>query len=302
MIVAKLMFATIAFAATAGVGYPAWTRMRAEKREADARWDRDGIREGMQPFEVGVGGPVVILVHGFASGPSLFRFMAPALAEAGYTCRVPRLPGFGERLERMRAVTERDWRAALAKEVEQARSEGRDVWLAGHSMGGTLALDYAQTNPDAVRGVILLAPLIEVSSRRSLGLPPDRLYRAAARLLPQRTILETAFPVDLHAAAEGVEELRDRFLPMSVYDAMFRLAHDVKSRPASLQVPVLVMVPGRDLVVSRAATLAYYETLRADRKQLIVSEKAGHVVPLDYGWEDAVAAMDAFVGAQETLR
>jgi len=190
----------------------------------------------------------------------------------------------------------------LAKEVEQARSEGRDVWLAGHSMGGTLALDYAQTNPDAVRGVILLAPLIEVSSRRSLGLPPDRLYRAAARLLPQRTILETAFPVDLHAAAEGVEELRDRFLPMSVYDAMFRLAHDVKSRPASLQVPVLVMVPGRDLVVSRAATLAYYETLRADRKQLIVSEKAGHVVPLDYGWEDAVAAMDAFVGAQETLR
>ena len=89
---------------------------------------------------------------------------------------------------------------------------------------------------------------------------------------------------------------------MTVYDAMFRLAHDVRARPAAVQVPVLVLVPGRDLVVSREATLTYFESLRADRKQLIVSEKAGHVVPLDYGWEDAVAAVHSFVGEQEKLR
>ena len=224
--------------------------------------------------------------------------MAPALARAGYACRVPRLPGFGERLEGMRRVTEADWRAAVAAEVALAAAAGREVWLVGHSMGGTLALDFAQTHPGAVRGVILLAPLIEVSSKRSLGLPPDRLYRLASRFLPNQTILETAFPVDLHARADGVDELRDRFLPMALYDSMFRLAGQVRARPAAIAGPVLLVVPGADLVVNREATLAYYASLRAEPKKLMIDEKAGHVVPLDYGWEEVVAGIDAFVRAQ----
>lgn len=302
MLLTKIILGVLGLAVTAGAAYPAWTRMRATQREKDARWDAHGVREGMQAFSEGAGDPVLILVHGFASGPSVYRFMAPALAKEGFTCRVPRLPGFGERVDRMLAVTETDWRTVLAEEVARARAGGHEVWLVGHSMGGTLALDYAQTHPDTVRGIVLLAPLIEVSSRRSLGLPPDRLYRVAARMLPNTTILETAFPIDLHAAADGIDELRDRFLPMSLYDAMFRVAHDVRARPAAVAVPVLMVVPGSDLVVNRDATLAYYETLEANRKQLIVDKKAGHVVPLDYGWEEVVAAIDAFVGAREELR
>ena len=128
--VSTLVLATVTVAVAAWAGYPAWTRVRALEREASARWSHDGIREGMQPFAVGDCGPVLILVHGFASGPSVFRFMAPALAQAGYTCRVPRLPGFGERVENMLKVTEQDWRTALANEVAQARAEGHEVWLA----------------------------------------------------------------------------------------------------------------------------------------------------------------------------
>lgn len=291
----KLLIAGIACAAGASAAYPAWTRMRAAQRERAEHWDDHGIRDGMQPFAVGEGPVTLILVHGFASGPSVFRFLAPALGEAGFTIRAIRLPGFGERVDRMCAVREGDWRLALLDEVARARAASSRVWLVGHSMGGTLALDFAQTHPAEIEGIILLAPLLQVSARRSLGLPPERLFRLAARALPGDTILGTAFPVDLHARKEGVDELRDRFLPMSMYDAMFRLTADVRARPPRLETPVLVVVPGSDKVVSRRATLAYFAALNAPRKTLVEDPRAGHVVPLDYGWREVAGAIVDFV-------
>ncbi len=106
--------------------------MRAAQRERAERWDVHGIREGMQPFAVGDGPVTLILIHGFASGPSVFRFLAPALADAGFATRAIRLPGFGERVERMCAVREGDWRLALLDEVARARTAGSRVWLVGH--------------------------------------------------------------------------------------------------------------------------------------------------------------------------
>jgi carboxylesterase len=300
--IVKLIAAGLAGAVGAGAAYPAWTRMRAARRERRESFDGDGVRAGMQAFSVGEGRVALVLLHGFASGPSVFRFLAPTLAEAGFACRVPRLPGFGERVERMCAVREGDWRLCALSEIERARA-GRDaVWLVGHSMGGTLALDLAQTHPGLVEGVVLLAPLIEVSARRSFGLPPERMFRAVSRLLPGETILGTAFPVDLHARADGVDELRDRFLPLSMYAAMFRLVADVRARPRALPVPALMVVPGSDKVVSRRASREYFDSLRAPRKLLVEDAEAGHVVPLDYGWREIAAAIDAFVRGESDAR
>lgn len=294
----KLLIAGMACAAGASAAYPAWTRMRAAQRERLEKWDASGIREGMQPFAVGDGPVTMILVHGFASGPSVFRFLAPAIADAGFAARAIRLPGFGERVERMCAVREGDWRLALLDEVDRARATGSRVWLVGHSMGGTLVLDLAQTHPQKIEGLVLLAPLLQVSARRTLGLPPERMFRLAVRALPGDTILGTAFPVDLHARKDGVDELRDRFLPMSMYDAMFRLTADVRARPAQLDVPVLVVLPGSDKVVSRRATRRYFDVLNAPRKALVEDPRAGHVVPLDYGWQEVARVIVDFVRKQ----
>jgi carboxylesterase len=293
--IANLLLAGLAGALGAGAAYPAWTRMRAAQRERRESFDANGIRAGMQAFAVGEGRIALVMLHGFASGPSVFQFLAPALAESGYACRVPRLPGFGERVERMCAVQEGDWRLCALSEIEHARATSDSVWLVGHSMGGTLALDLAQTHPHLVEGVVLIAPLIEVSARRSLGLPPERMFRAVSRLLPGETILGTAFPVDLHARADGIDELRDRFLPLSMYAAMFRLLADVRARSRALPIPALLVVPGSDKVVSRRASREYFDSLRAPRKLAIEIAEAGHVVPLDYGWRNVAAVIDAFV-------
>ncbi|MBW7907812.1 MAG: alpha/beta fold hydrolase [Kiritimatiellae bacterium] len=285
-------------------GYPAWTQFRAEREARGAVRGAEGVRPGMQAYAVGDGEIALIFVHGFASSPAVFREMAPALGERGFDCRAIRLPGFGESLDRMASVSEDDWQRAVADAVTRARADGKKVWLVGHSMGGALSIEHVLRHPGTVEGVVLLAPLIEVSSRRSLGLPPEALHRFARGVLPRDTILETAFPVDLHARAEGIDELRDRFLPISVYDAMFRVAAFVSPRAEEVRVPVLMILPGRDKIVSVRASREYFDAVGSARKLLVEEKNAGHVLPLDYGWQDAVQCVQEFVraGGREDAR
>lgn len=299
---AKVFLAGIATVLTAGAAYPRWTRMRAAQWERRETWSAEGIRKNALPYEIGSGQQALVCVHGFASSPAVFRLMAPALAHLGFGVHAVRLPGFGERIEAMFKADEQAWRSAVRTAVLHARSRHSKVWLMGHSMGGTLAIDFAQTNSGIVDGLILLAPLLQVSARRSLGLPPERLFRIAESILPPTLILGTAFPVDLNARREGIDEDRDRFLPMSLYSAMFRLVASVRSRPAVLNAPALFVVPGSDKVVSRRACRAYYLSVRAPKKALVEAPRAGHVVPLDYGWQGIVQAIRAFVEESEPRR
>jgi carboxylesterase len=299
MMAGRLAFTVLGLVATASTAYPSWTRMRALQREGRQEWDATGVRSGSAAFTVGAGSTAVLFVHGFASSPSIFRFMAPALAEQGYACRAMRLPGFAERLDRMHAVDEARWRDAVAAEVTALRSTHQQVWIVGHSMGGTLALDYALEHPGQLDGLVLIAPLIKVSTRRSLGLPSQSLFRFARHVLPADAILGTAFPVDLNARGEGIDESRDRFLPIAMYDAMFRMTDRVRARAPELDLPVLMVLPGRDKVVSRRAARAYFEGLGSGRKQVFHAPRSGHVVPLDYGWNEVVRQIDAFARAGE---
>lgn len=293
--VVHLLLCGMVGTAVAGVAYPAWTRFRARRKEREPARNEKGIRLDMLPFEYGKGPIGILMIHGFGSGPLVFRCMAPALAEAGFRVRAIRLPGFGEPMAAMKRVSAGDWRAAVQRAAKELRAGAESLWVVGHSMGGTLALDLAHRAPGIVDGLVLLAPLMAVSARRSLGLPPAWLFAIGRRVYRPDTILGTTFPVDLRARAEGIEEIRDRFLPLSMYEAMFSLLSEVRARPPRLPMPVMVIIPGRDKVVSRRAAREWFVSLEAPAKELMVDSSAGHVVPLDYGWAVVTARMTAFI-------
>lgn len=297
----KLVLAFLGMLASAGFAYPAWTRLRAIEEDDRESWGPDGVRSGAAAYALGEGRTAILFVHGFGSSPATFRLIASDLAARGYACRALRLPGFSERLEGRMRADDAAWRATLDAEIAALRATHEHVFLAGHSMGGALAIGYALDHPDAIDGLVLIAPLIRVSTRRSLGLPSRNLFLAARRVLPADTVLGTTFPVDLHAKDEDHVELRDRFLPVSAYDAMFRVADRIADRAGDLRLPVLMVVPGSDRVVSRRAALDYFARIGSPRKFLHHAPRAGHVVPLDYGWQEVASAIDTLV-SRETAR
>lgn len=303
-VVAQICLLILTLFILARVGYPALTHSRAERSAQSVERNEDGLAKGSEPFQVGEGDTALLLIHGFASSPSVFSEMAPELAKAGVECRALHLPGFGEMPSNMLRVAEAEWRDAVADGVERAKADGKKVWLVGHSLGGTLALDYALAHPENLEGLVLLAPMIKVSSRRSLGLSPEVGQRVMNSILPRNAFLEVLFPVDLNARSHEVDELRDRFLPVAMYDALFRAAAAVMGRGDELKLPVLVVVPGSDRVINSAATRDYFSTIASERKELISAPRAAHVIPLDYGWEDVTREIKSFidVSAQEGVR
>ena len=105
---------------------------------------------GAEPFAHD-GGPVgALVVHGFTGSPVSMRPWAQALADAGLTVRLPRLPGHGSTWQDMALTTWEDWYAAVDTAFGELTERCADVFVCGLSMGGSLALRLAELRGDEV--------------------------------------------------------------------------------------------------------------------------------------------------------
>ena len=130
-----------------------------------------GVLPGAEPYEAD-GGPVaVLLCHGFTGTPQSLRPWAEQLAAAGLTVSLPLLPGHGTRWQDLNATRWTDWFDTIEHAYLRLRERGAEVFVAGLSMGGTLALRLAEVHPDGLAGVILVNPSLGTQRREAAILP-----------------------------------------------------------------------------------------------------------------------------------
>lgn len=127
-------------------------------------WCRGGHDEGVQwladaePFAA-EGGPVgVVVSHGFTGTPASMRPWAQHLAAAGYTVRLPLLPGHGATWRETNKSRWPQWYAAIEDAYRQLSARCHTVFAVGLSMGGTLVTRLAEQHPDGVAGLVLVNP------------------------------------------------------------------------------------------------------------------------------------------------
>ncbi|HEU5267096.1 MAG TPA: alpha/beta fold hydrolase [Jatrophihabitans sp.] len=137
-----------------------------------------------EPFAAD-GGPIgVVMSHGFTGTPATLRPWAEHLAAAGYTVRLPLLPGHGVGWRETNESRWPQWYDTIAVAYREVRARCETVFAAGLSAGGTLVTRLAEEHPDGIAGLVLvnpaygtkrfdakLAPLIKwvVRSRPSIG-------------------------------------------------------------------------------------------------------------------------------------
>ena len=102
----------------------------------------------------------VLLCHGFPGAPGSMRDWADQLVDAGYTVRLPLLPGHGTKWPDANRTTFDDWLAEVTRAFQELRATCRAVVICGLSMGGTLTLRLAELYPAAVDGVVLVNPSV----------------------------------------------------------------------------------------------------------------------------------------------
>ena len=272
-----------------------WVAQRyAEWSETIVR-GADGVREGFEPIKTGEGEQGLLFVHGFAGSPSLFRYFIEDLASAGYRCKAIRLPGFGEPVTQAATVTADDWLETVREAADLMRSDTESLWIVAHSLGATIALQAWQEDAGLADGLVLITPLLEVSTARSPLLTPRAWFRVGRRLLVYSTMFESIFPVDAHDDYVREAELRDRFIPFPIYAEIFAMLKRFERQPAYPEVPLLLMLAENDRIVDNATARQWFEAVPGDDKSLLTQPRAGHVIPLDTGWQEAVEEMKTFM-------
>ena len=112
-----------------------WIGVRRWIWERSVRRGADGVLADAGPFTIGHGEVALLLVHGFADTPAVFRELASALAAQGLACHAMRVPGAGEPLAAAARQSPVTWIEALRAEAEALRATHREVWILGPRWG-----------------------------------------------------------------------------------------------------------------------------------------------------------------------
>ncbi len=243
------------------------------------------------------GTPALLLIHGFADGPSVFAQIAPPLAQAGFAVRAMHLSGSGLPPEQMKGLALADWRADVDREIAALRAAqpDRPIWLVGHSLGGALAYDAALRPDNRIAGLVLIAPLVDVSRARSPLLAPRQWFDLLARLLVFTDVIESRLPKDLRDPDARAAYRTDKYVHRDVYRALFDATDAVRPRAADWRGPLLVAISSTDQIVDSAATKFFFSATNAAPARLSEFHAAGHVLPLDYGHDKLADKIVRFV-------
>src|SRR5207253_579625 len=128
----------------------------AAEDTAVAPHDIDAGGKRLRALDLGAGEATpVVLVHGFGADLNGWMFTQPALAETRRTVAFD-LPGHGGSVKEVGAGDAATFAAAVADALAALGIER--AHLVGHSMGGAIALVFAQRQPDRVASLTLIAP------------------------------------------------------------------------------------------------------------------------------------------------
>ena len=149
---------------------------RLERRFAERfpEW-RDGIVVGAESRTYHVPGTrAILLLHGYNDSPSSVDGVARHLHAAGWTVRVPLMPGHGRALDAFDRWTATDVLREVRGEFAALRARYSTVVVGGLSMGGALSC-WLAAEAD-VDGVLLFAPMLFVPRPMQVAVSTARLW------------------------------------------------------------------------------------------------------------------------------
>jgi carboxylesterase len=230
------------------------------------------VRPGAEPYTFGGDDVGVLLCHGFTGNPTSLRPWAEAIAAAGHTVSLPRLPGHGTTWKDMSRTRWADWYGEVDAAFRALRPKVRVLVVAGLSMGGALALALAEQHgrgETGVDGLVLVNAAVKVDDPRLVALP---VVRWLAPWLP---------PVGNDVKKPGVtEDAYDRIPPHALHSMLAGYRAVVADLPKVSQ-PVLLFRSPEDHVVPASSSALILERISSADAQEVLLENSYHVATLD---------------------
>ena len=184
----------------------------------------------------------VLFVHGIQGQPRQFQFLIDALPPE-LELRAPMLPGHGVSAKAFHASGRKQWLAAVRRETQALRSEGKRVIFVGHSMGCLLGLKLSEELGAPYAGMLLLCcPFFPIASAKlKSALRCLRPWHAQAD--PRTQAVQSANSVPVHGMADVLRLAHP-------YAELLRLIREIRRMEPRGSVPVRFRFSAEDRVVN----------------------------------------------------
>lgn len=212
----------------------------------------------------------VVVSHGFSGSPESVRPWAKHFAAQGFAVNMPLLPGHGTSWEEMSRTPWQRWYTELEKSYFELSTKCDQVFIAGLSMGGALALRVAEHHP--VAGLALVNPALAVVDPRA---------KLAGVM---RHVLKSTPAIGNDILKPGVEEYAYERTPVAAVAQLMKLIKDTAGNLGKVTAPITIFHSTVDHIVASSSV---------DRIRAGVSSKDLHIVKLSNSYHVATLDNDA---------
>ena len=205
--------------------------------------------DGRIGYDIGGEGPLVLLVPGMGDLRAGYRFLAPALRQAGYRVACTDLRGHGDSDTTFTSYGDAETAADLIALIEEL---GGPAVIAGNSMGAGAAALAAAWRPELVSGLVLIGPFVRNPATSVI----QRIMLRAAMARPWGALAWKSYLPKLYAGRrpDDFDEYRSQIaasLRRPGYARAFaRTTHTshapVQARLADVRAPALVVMGEQD--------------------------------------------------------
>ncbi len=250
-------------------------------------------------YDVQGSGPLVICAPGMGDIRQTFRYLVPALMEAGYRVATFDLRGHGES---DLTFTTFDDEAEASDIIALAEHLGSPATVIGNSMGSAAGVIAAAARPELVSALVLVGPFVRNPAMNPLMTGVMRVATAA----PWAAAVWKAYLPSLYAGRKPADQAEfaaaaNRAMRRRGYAAAFsktsRLSHDpAEAALPQVHTPVLVVMGEKDPDFAKPADEAEWISQQLDAEVLMVPD-AGHY-PQSQQPELVTPAVVAFLDKQ----
>jgi pimeloyl-ACP methyl ester carboxylesterase len=205
--------------------------------------------EGRIAYDVAGEGPLVVLVPGMGDLRATYRFLAPALAAAGYRVATTDLRGHGDSDAGFASYGDVETAGDLVALIEAL---GGPAVIVGNSMGAGAAAFVAADRPELVSALVLVGPFVRDGSISAF----TRIMMRVAMATPWAALTWKAYapkfyaghrPDDLDTYLAGVVASITRPGYTKAFSLTTRTSHaPVEARLTEVTAPALVVMGEQD--------------------------------------------------------
>ena len=224
-----------------------------------------------------------LLLHGLTGAPARdLWFLADFLTGHGISVVAPLLTGHGKTWKELELATAESWQNDALDGLDEAAKMGKTVFVAGLSMGGTLALYLGEHRPEIAGLVTINAPVFLDDPKLRL-VPILRHFRENQPKSPPDVADPDAMLPDLG------------FNSMQAVYQFERLMQGVRGNLDMVTQPLLSFRSMQDHVVPPRNAEYIQDRVNSRIKSITTLERSYHCATVDYDRERIAVGIEQFI-------